>query len=73
MREDKEDRIKQDMINHPEHYTWHPNSECIDIAKHFSFCLGNAITYIWRCNHKGNKVEDLRKAIRYLEEEIKKS
>ena len=73
MREDKKNIIKGDMIDHPEHYNWHPECECFKVAKHFSFFLGNAIKYIWRCNHKGSKVEDLRKAIRYLEEEIKKS
>jgi hypothetical protein len=36
-----------------------------------SFNLGNAIKYIWRCEKKGNKIEDLRKALWYIEDEIK--
>ena len=35
-----------------------------------SFCLGNAIKYIWRANLKGNPEQDLRKAIWYLEREL---
>nr|BDD43643.1 hypothetical protein 4 [Moraxellaceae bacterium] len=35
-----------------------------------SFHLGNAIKYICRAEHKTNKIEDLRKAITYLENEI---
>ena len=30
------------------------------------FCLGNAIKYIMRCEHKDNMKEDLQKAINYL-------
>lgn len=35
-----------------------------------NFCLGNAMKYIWRANHKGKPIEDLRKAKQYLEIEI---
>lgn len=47
--------------------------ECIEVAKHFNFCLGNAIKYIWRAGLKDeNKtIEDLKKAIWYLEYHIK--
>jgi hypothetical protein len=34
------------------------------------FCLGNALKYIWRADLKGSDVEDLRKAVFYLEREI---
>ncbi len=62
-----------DTVNHPKHYTAHPSGiECIDVTRHFNFCLGNAIKYIWRADHKGNDIEDLRKAIRYLEYEIER-
>lgn len=59
-----------DNINHPKHYTSHPSGvECIQITEHMNFCLGNAIKYIWRANDKGG-VEDLKKAIWYLNREI---
>lgn len=60
-----------DAINHPPHYTSHPSGiECIQVAEHMTFCLGNAIKYIWRAGHKGDKIEDLRKARFYIEREI---
>lgn len=35
-----------------------------------NFNLGNAVKYISRAGRKGNKIEDLRKAIQYIEFEI---
>lgn len=62
-----------DPVKHPAHYTAHPSGvECIDITKHMNFCLGNAIKYIWRAELKHDTIEDLRKAIVYLEFEIKR-
>ena len=61
----------QDNVNHPKHYTSHPSGvECIEITEHMNFCLGNAVKYIWRASLKGKEVEDLKKAIWYLEREI---
>jgi hypothetical protein len=34
-----------------------------------SFCLGNVVKYVYRCNLKGG-VEDLKKARWYLDREI---
>lgn len=60
-----------DPVNHPKHYTEHPSGiECIQVTRHFNFCLGNAIKYIWRADLKHDAVEDLRKAIWYIQEEI---
>ena len=60
-----------DPVKHPSYYTENPSGiECIEITKHMNFCLGNAIKYIWRAGKKGDYVEDLRKAIQYLEFEI---
>jgi len=66
-----------DSINHPPHYN---NSqakcecgrriECIDVTRHLNFNIGNAIKYLWRCDLKGASVEDLRKAIWYIQDEI---
>lgn len=61
-----------DPVTKPKHYNIHPSGvECIQITEHFNFCLGNAIKYIWRANEK-NGVEDLKKAIWYLQREIEK-
>ena len=62
-----------DSVSHPTHYTTHPAGiECIQITEHMNFCLGNAIKYIWRAGLKGNTIEDLQKAIWYLNREIKR-
>ena len=65
--------MAHDPVNHPKHYTAHPSGvECIQIAEHFNFCLGNAIKYIWRAGEKGDALEDLRKARWYLDREIER-
>lgn len=62
-----------DPVNQPKHYLSHPSKiECIEITKHMNFCLGNAIKYIWRAGLKNDEIEDLEKAIVYLEFEIEK-
>ena len=66
--------MANEKVNHPQHYNTHPSGiECIDIVRHMNFNLGNAIKYIWRAGLKSNNaIEDLRKAIWYLEDEIKR-
>ncbi len=60
-----------DLIRHPPHYRQHPSGvECWTITRHMNFNLGNAIKYIWRAGKKGPAVEDLQKAIAYIEDEI---
>lgn len=60
-------------VDHPSHYTAHASGvECITITEHMSFCLGNAMKYIWRADEKGNAIEDLEKAKWYIDREIKK-
>jgi len=62
-----------DMVNHPKHYTSHPSGvETIQITEHMNFCLGNAIKYIMRSELKGKQLEDLKKAVWYIEREIKR-
>jgi hypothetical protein len=62
-----------DNVNHPRHYTEHPSGvECIQITEHMGFNLGNAVKYIWRADLKGNQVEDLKKAVWYINREIQR-
>jgi hypothetical protein len=58
---------KKDNINHPEHYKT-GGIETIDFieAKDLGYHLGNVIKYITRADHKGNRLEDLKKAQWYL-------
>lgn len=65
--------MADDPVNHPKHYTNHPSGvECITVTEHMNFNLGNAMKYIWRNGDKGNQVQDLQKAIWYIEREIKR-
>ena len=62
-----------DAVNHPKHYTSDPSGvECIQITRHRNFNIGNAIKYLWRAGIKDDKkqIEDLRKAIWYINDEI---
>ena len=69
----KIEHAKNDNIEHPRHYTSHPSGiECIQITRHMGFNLGNAIKYIWRADLKNDAIEDLKKAVWYLQDEIKK-
>lgn len=64
---------QHDPVNHPKHYTDHPSGiECIQITEHMGFNLGNAVKYIWRCDLKKDAIEDLKKAVWYIEREIQK-
>jgi len=55
-----------EVIDHPPHYAKIAGVECIDIAEHMSFNVGNALKYVWRRHAKGDPVENLRKAEWYL-------
>jgi len=60
-----------DLVNQPPHYTT-GGIETIDFieAKKLNYNLGNVVKYLTRADHKGNKLEDLRKAQWYLTREI---
>lgn len=70
---------KTDAVAHPAHYTY-GKIECIDfiLDKQLDFPLGNAVKYIVRAGRKKSatktdeekRIEDLRKAIQYLQFEI---
>lgn len=63
----------EETVNHPKHYNM-GKFEVIDVIEDWQlgFCEGNAIKYIARAKHKGNELEDLRKAAWYLQHAIKK-
>lgn len=69
-----------DNVNHPKHYTSHPSGvECIDITRYYPFAVGCAIKYLWRAGLKSDaslsdkekEIEDLNKAIWYINDRIK--
>ena len=60
-----------DPVNHPAHYKI-GGIETIDFieAKKLNYNLGNAVKYVTRADHKGNRREDLEKARWYINREI---
>ena len=67
--------ITGDPVNHPSHYTSHPSGiETIQITRHMNFNRGNAMKYLMRAGLKNSdkEVEDLQKAVWYIQDEIKK-
>lgn len=63
-----------DLVNHPDHYKI-GGIETIDFieAKNLNYHLGNVVKYITRADHKGRRLEDLKKARWYLDREIERS
>ena len=70
----------KDTIN-PDYYKDTPfGLEVIEITQHYDFCIGNALKYIFRAGKKHEQgmkdkekhVDDLKKAVWYLNAEIKK-
>lgn len=61
-----------DPVNHPAHYKV-GGIETIDFieAKKLGYNLGNVVKYITRADHKGNRKQDLEKALWYLTRELK--
>ena len=64
--------MTEENVNHPSHYN-HGKLECIDIMEDVfginetkAFCKLNAFKYIVRAELKGNEVEDIDKALWYL-------
>ena len=62
-----------ERVDHPDHYNSHPSGiEAIEVVRHYNFNVGNALKYLWRAGLKdeNTEVEDLRKAIWYINDEI---
>jgi hypothetical protein len=75
-KESEGEQTNPDTVNHPSHYGGENNPyEAIKIieAHNLGFHLGNAVKYILRAGKKGDASEDIKKAIWYLERELKKS
>ena len=67
------EKDKKEMVNHPSHYNM-GKYEAIDVIEdwNLNFNLGNAVKYISRAEHKDNIVQDLKKALWYIEREIQR-
>ena len=68
-----------DMINHPTHYTSSlatcsncgHSIEAIDVVRHHNFNIGSAIKYLWRHGLKDDTIQDLKKSVWYINDQIK--
>ena len=60
-----------EAVNHPKHYN-QGKIEAIDFIEdqEFNFSVGNAVKYICRYRWKGTPVQDMEKAIWYLQREL---
>lgn len=58
---------KVDNVNHPKHYT---SDECgieaIELTSLLPNCIGNALKYVWRCGKKDEDIQELKKALWYV-------
>lgn len=71
--------VSDDKVNHPSYYKHPSGIECIEIARYYDFSIGSAIKYLWRAGlkeekgytHKEKEIEDLKKAIWYINDRIK--
>ena len=62
---------ESDIVNHPPHYKLNTKGiECIDAIEFRGYLRGQVIKYIWRCNYKRKRLEDLEKAEWYLKRYI---
>lgn len=62
----------EDTVNHPAHYGGDTTYEAIKVinAWGLGFELGSALKYLCRAEHKGAPIEDLKKAVWYIQHEI---
>lgn len=66
-----EDTHKEEWTHSQDHYKM-GEIQPIEVIEDWNlgFCLGNAVKYIARAEHKGSKVSDLEKVIWYVQREL---
>lgn len=65
---------KNDLIHHPDHYTW-KGVECKTVIQLMTvglmgveaYYIGNIVKYLYRYPKKGTLLQDLRKAREYID------
>lgn len=56
-----------DFVNHPKHYTSDDcGVEAIEITSLLPACISNAVKYVWRCGKKDEDLQELKKALWYI-------
>lgn len=70
--------MKEEIIDHPKHYTWMNGVEAIDICEQVAdksgWHIANCIKYLLRCDekHDDNGITDLKKCAFYLQRELER-
>ena len=60
-------QIVSDTIHHPKHYTSDDcGVEAIEITSLLPACISNAVKYVWRCGKKDEDLQELKKALWYI-------
>ena len=58
---------KADVVHHPKHYTSDDcGVEAIEITSLLPACISNAVKYVWRCGKKDEDLQELKKALWYI-------
>jgi len=59
--------IESDTVHHPKHYTSDDcGVEAIEITSLLPACISNAVKYVWRCGKKDEDLQELKKALWYI-------
>ena len=59
--------IESDTVHHPKHYTSDDcGVEAIEITSLLPACISNAVKYVWRCGKKDEDLQELKKALWYV-------
>lgn len=68
----KAEETQNNSVKHPDHYEAGRKYSPVKVIHDWglNFNLGNAVKYISRAGRKNDAIEDLRKAIQYIEFEI---
>ena len=56
-----------DTVNHPKHYTSDDcGVEAIEVTSLLPACISNDVKYVWRCGKKDEDLQELKKALWYI-------
>lgn len=56
-----------DFVHHPKHYTSDDcGVEAIEVTSLLPACISNAVKYVWRCGKKDEDLQELKKALWYI-------
>lgn len=55
------------VVHHPKHYTSDDcGVEAIEVTSLLPACISNAVKYVWRCGKKDEDLQELKKALWYI-------